>query len=1026
MSRFKTRKIVATMSAIFFFAASLAMITPRVFAGDSGCQSGRLTYKYTYGGRPSEAEQRRQKRQFQAAQMRNSGSQPPSSGGNLSGGDSAARSVVSYLASLLVLFGGVFLLVSLLRERMRKNYAAPISRLGKIWNFAAEPSFALSTFSVLFVAAIVGSALTAPSATSAQAESKSASVDAHTPKAPAAMNNQSVFKMAQQIGGNGTTQIGAPVFDSSGNRYVRGAFSGTLTIGDTTLTATRDLDLFVAKYDADGKPVWARQGSGLTSAPLSDIAVEGATAMAIYENGPTQFLYVAGSFVKTLTLQGGANPSVTLSDDGAPGYNYESFIAKYDASGNLIWARGGDSGTPLKNTDNLEAGQNAIDQIVFDSNGNPYVAGFSSGVRFFGLPVVNNGESDILLAKLNPANGAVVWKQIIGGVKDDNGLDLKIDGMNNLYLFGNYGSPSITFPNGETFENPDDPTDMLEDSTDAFIAKFTAAGDMLWVEDLANDDTFGGSQIAVNQAGEIYLTGYYFDSATFGDTTLTETEGSGYGEDALGGYVAKLDTNGDFVWARGFGGVGKAIALDGAGRVYVVGTFWDGATFGEGTANAANLASFGGEDLFVARYDSNGALDWAKPIAGSGIEGQIAIADPTNNQGLTENNYNPLGIAYNPARQTMFISGDFSGVVSLDCLTLQTPDAASRRSYFAELSADNEAVSCRIWNGLDVDDNNWDSPDNWNGNILPNNGDSVYIPYTGNNFDNPIFNPTANVFLSNLTVADDRTLTLARDLNLSENLWLTGGIISANGSKVSLGAFAEALSISDGRVIGRVQKQFFGFGGAFTFPVGTENGYSPVTLSNINAGKGGSFAVTANQGAYPNTANNLPVYRANRWWSLTNSGLQSADITFKYLPGDITQGTESRYRAYRIPTGGGNASLVDSTINTTAKTVFVPNVTQFSDWTLAQPSAPTAASVNVGGRVIAGSRGIFNAVVTMTDQNGQTRTVRTNSFGYFRFAEVQAGETYIISVLDKRYTFTPRVVSLTDEIMDLIFAPEDY
>jgi hypothetical protein len=68
--------------------------------------------------------------------------------------------------------------------------------------------------------------------------------------------------------------------------------------------------------------------------------------------------------------------------------------------------------------------------------------------------------------------------------------------------------------------------------------------------------------------------------------------------------------------------------------------------------------------------------------------------------------------------------------------------------------------------------------------------------------------------------------------------------------------------------------------------------------------------------------------------------------------------------------------------------------------------SPTAASVTVGGRVLSSAgRGIPKAYVTMTDRNGQERTVVTNSFGYYRFVDVQAGETYVFRVSAKKYTF---------------------
>ncbi|CAN5222390.1 hypothetical protein BH10ACI1_BH10ACI1_10310 [soil metagenome] len=81
-----------------------------------------------------------------------------------------------------------------------------------------------------------------------------------------------------------------------------------------------------------------------------------------------------------------------------------------------------------------------------------------------------------------------------------------------------------------------------------------------------------------------------------------------------------------------------------------------------------------------------------------------------------------------------------------------------------------------------------------------------------------------------------------------------------------------------------------------------------------------------------------------------------------------------------------------------------------------------AASVEIGGRVMTMSGiGISNARVTLVDQTGNSRLARTSAFGYFRFADVQVGETYIISVISKRYQFAPQVLSVTDELTDLNF-----
>jgi hypothetical protein len=85
-------------------------------------------------------------------------------------------------------------------------------------------------------------------------------------------------------------------------------------------------------------------------------------------------------------------------------------------------------------------------------------------------------------------------------------------------------------------------------------------------------------------------------------------------------------------------------------------------------------------------------------------------------------------------------------------------------------------------------------------------------------------------------------------------------------------------------------------------------------------------------------------------------------------------------------------------------------------------TSPTAASVSVAGRVLSSfGRGVSNAVVTSTDQNGVVRTVRTNPFGYYRFTDVAAGQTYVLGVRHKQYTFSPRVVSVSEDLSGFDF-----
>ncbi|MDQ3129811.1 MAG: carboxypeptidase regulatory-like domain-containing protein [Acidobacteriota bacterium] len=80
--------------------------------------------------------------------------------------------------------------------------------------------------------------------------------------------------------------------------------------------------------------------------------------------------------------------------------------------------------------------------------------------------------------------------------------------------------------------------------------------------------------------------------------------------------------------------------------------------------------------------------------------------------------------------------------------------------------------------------------------------------------------------------------------------------------------------------------------------------------------------------------------------------------------------------------------------------------------------APTAATVSVSGRVTTASgRGISNVRLTLTDSNGEVRTTKTTSFGYYRFADVRAGETYFLSAIGKRFSFSQptQVLNINEE-----------
>ena len=88
-------------------------------------------------------------------------------------------------------------------------------------------------------------------------------------------------------------------------------------------------------------------------------------------------------------------------------------------------------------------------------------------------------------------------------------------------------------------------------------------------------------------------------------------------------------------------------------------------------------------------------------------------------------------------------------------------------------------------------------------------------------------------------------------------------------------------------------------------------------------------------------------------------------------------------------------------------------------------SCVTAAGVEVSGRVLSSAegRGLRNAAVTITDQSGNVRRTLTNAFGYYRFDDVESGNTYVVGVQSRRFSFEPRVLQVVDNVADFDFTP---
>ena len=326
-----------------------------------------------------------------------------------------------------------------------------------------------------------------------------------------------------------------------------------------------------------------------------------------------------------------------------------------------------------------------------------------------------------------------------------------------------------------------------------------------------------------------------------------------------------------------------------------------------------------------------------------------------------------------------------------------------------------------IGNWLGGTSTDWFTAANWSNGLVPPTGNNVSVPNVANQ---PIVT-TADVTLNNMNlIGENVTINAGRTITVNGVTTLGANNINGAGT-LNLGT-AATITRTTGQVECTLIKNF-GATGLFTFPVGTTGAYSPVD-ANVTAGTG-QLSVKANTGTAPLAPVPLNAARTlQRYWTLSGSGITS-NITFNYLNGDVpvAPNNENIWNVIRV-VGGTSAIRYPAgpnvILNAAANTFTLNGVQVYSDWTAGEPLAPTASSATVAGRVFGSNgRGVYGSFVSITDANGNARLAITNPFGYYSFAEVQTGQSYVISVRDKRHQFAPRVINVSDDLTDVNFSP---
>ena len=286
------------------------------------------------------------------------------------------------------------------------------------------------------------------------------------------------------FGGSGDDGANSVAVDASGNIYMTGYFSSSsVTFGTTTLSNSGGADIFTVKCDAGGNPLWARGAGGSSDDQAASVAVDA--------SGNS---YVAGYYKSSAISLG----SVTLNNTGT---NNNIFLAKYNGSGSVAWAKGAG-----------DVHDDRATSVAVDASGNVFMAGFFEDANItFGSISMSGGWFRMFFVKFD-ANGNAVWGHDVGGSDENYASAVTTDAAGNVYGAGYFSGQPIVFGNDILY-----PT-----SYDVAVLKFDPAGNPVWAKGAGgwdNDDAFA---VTVDPFGNaIVVGGFYSGSIDFGSTTLT-------------------------------------------------------------------------------------------------------------------------------------------------------------------------------------------------------------------------------------------------------------------------------------------------------------------------------------------------------------------------------------------------------------------------------------------------------------------------------------------------------------------------
>jgi hypothetical protein len=300
------------------------------------------------------------------------------------------------------------------------------------------------------------------------------------------------------------------------------------------------------------------------------------------------------------------------------------FIQKLDNAGNFIWAKRIGGITAEIEGKNIKAFDTSIYIIgVFDST-----VDFNPDLNFTNN-VVKKGPKDAFVLKLD-SSGTFNWVKTFGSptsTLECNALDIS---SNNEILVGGTFNDIVDF-------DPNATTQYLStnSSSDPYLLKLSFAGNYLWAKSLAG--SVYGSIVAIQTAlnNDIIICGNYIGTLNLNPSTTTLNSISSQ-SNSTDVFMSKYTISGNFKEGKSIGGNNEDFVADmklnDNQEIVLAGYFSGTCDFDPNLNNFSLIANGLSEDCYVAKYNNNFDLLWAKKIGGNGDDRIVGLAlDNLNN-----------------------------------------------------------------------------------------------------------------------------------------------------------------------------------------------------------------------------------------------------------------------------------------------------------------------------------------------------------------------------------------------------------